>query len=71
MIAYLARDIPAFVMYCVNAESGSFLLIESTDSMIRKKLVVAWCTHLLGVVLNACEEKSNLFLILAHTYKYI
>ena len=34
MILYLARDIPAFVMYCVNRESGSSLLIESTDSMI-------------------------------------
>ena len=27
-------DILAFVMYCVNGESGSSLLIESTDSMI-------------------------------------
>ena len=34
MIVYLARDIPAFVMYCVNGESGLSLLIESTDSMI-------------------------------------
>ena len=34
MIVYLARDIPAFVMYCVNGVSGSSLLIESTDSMI-------------------------------------
>ena len=34
MIVYLARDIPAFVMYCVNGESGSSLLTESTDSMI-------------------------------------
>ena len=34
MIVYLARDIPAFVIYCVNGESGSSLLIESTDSMI-------------------------------------
>ena len=34
MIVYLARDMPAFVMYCVNGESGSSLLIESTDSMI-------------------------------------
>ena len=32
MIVYLARDIPAFVMYCVNGESDSSLLIESTDS---------------------------------------
>ena len=35
MLVYLARDIPAFVMYCVNGESGSSLLIESTDSMIQ------------------------------------
>ena len=34
MIVYLARDIPAFVMYCVNVESGSSLLIESIGSMI-------------------------------------
>ena len=36
VIVYVARDITAFVMYCINAESGSSLLIESTDSMI-------WC----------------------------
>ena len=34
MIVYLARVIPAFVMYCVNGASHSSLLIESTDSMI-------------------------------------
>ena len=34
MIVYLARDIPAFLMYCVKGESGSSRLIESTDSMI-------------------------------------
>ena len=34
MIVYLARDISPFVMYCVSGESGSSLLIESTDSMI-------------------------------------
>ena len=37
MTVYLARDIPAFVMYCVNGESGSSLRIESTDSMIYQK----------------------------------
>ena len=41
VIVYLARDIPAFVMYCVNGESGLSLLIESTDSMIHKA-GVAW-----------------------------
>ena len=33
VIVYLARVIPAFVMYCVNGASHSSLLIESTDSM--------------------------------------
>ena len=37
VIVYLARDITAFVMYCVNGESGSSLLIESTESMIHYK----------------------------------
>ena len=27
VIVYLARDIPAFVMYCINGESGSSLII--------------------------------------------
>ena len=40
MIVYLARDISAFVMYCVNGESGSSLLIESTDSMIIGEYVI-------------------------------
>ena len=34
MIVYLARDIPAFVMYCVNGESGSSLLIESVEEVM-------------------------------------
>ena len=34
MRVYLARVIPAFVMYCVNGASRSSLLIESIDSMI-------------------------------------
>ena len=41
MIVYLARDIPAFVMYCVNGESGSSLLIESLDSMIYTYMYVS------------------------------
>ena len=32
MMMYLARDIPAFVMYCIYGESDSSLLIQSTDS---------------------------------------
>ena len=37
---YLARDIPAFVMYCVYGESRSFLLIESVDSMIIMIIII-------------------------------
>ena len=44
MIVYLARDIPPFVMYCVYGESGSSLLIESTDSMI-EMLTVPNCAE--------------------------
>ena len=33
MIVYPARDIPQFVMYCVNGKPRSSLFIESTDSM--------------------------------------
>ena len=33
VIVYLARVIPAFVMYCVNGVSCSSLLIDSTDSI--------------------------------------
>ena len=34
---YLARDIPAFIMYRVYGASRSFLLIEFKDSMIYKE----------------------------------
>ena len=37
---YLARDIPAFVMYCVYGESRSSLLIESVDSMIIMIIII-------------------------------
>ena len=43
VIVYLARDIPAFVMYCVNGASGSSVLIESTDSMIKKMKKCSAC----------------------------
>ena len=40
MIVYLARAIQAFVMYCVNGTSRSSLLIESTDSMIIRIIII-------------------------------
>ena len=55
---YLVRDIPAFVMYCVNGESGSSLLIESTDSMISKyckwgnKCAAKWKAYFNNYTLN-------------------
>ena len=51
VIVYLARDIPAFVMYCVYGESRSSLLIESTDSMII--VFTLSSSHLLVMVLQA------------------
>ena len=55
---YLVRDIPAFVMYCVNGEYGSSLLIESIDSMIVE--VMQGC-HKLGFypssrIFNTCQS---------------
>ena len=46
MIVYLAGDIPTFVMYCVYGESGSSLLIESTDSMIHIYCIYTLESHL-------------------------
>ena len=34
-----ARYIRPFVMYCVNGKPRSTLLIESTDSMIRRRII--------------------------------
>ena len=46
MIVYLARDIPPFVMYCVNGKPRSSLLIESTDSMIHVCMGVWKCVSM-------------------------
>ena len=52
---YLARDIPAFVMYCVNGESGSSLLIESIPTLY----LYPWEVHLVprGPPVNA--QRAN------------
>ena len=44
---YLARHIPAFVMYCVNGESGSSLLIESTDSLTYNYYYIYWYIYII------------------------
>ena len=41
VIVYLSQDISLFIMYCVSGESGSSLLIESTDSVIHS----SWTTN--------------------------
>ena len=51
MIVYLVRDIPAFVMYCVNGASRSSLLIESVDSMILKYTSIAESCGELDIIL--------------------
>ena len=50
---YLAQDIPAFVMYCVNGESGSSLLIESTNSMIYRYVHVK---NIIGAIHKAATH---------------
>ena len=71
MIVYLARDIPAFVMYCVNGESGSSLLIESTDSMICSVFSLHTCQlpdkMFLDIGSNFPVVFSKMFLVLILT----
>ena len=85
MIVFLARDIQAFVMYCVNGTSRSSLLIESTDSIITNNTLVpeAICCCLqtstycffVKVVRYICRETfvsktSILFELYEHMYCY-
>ena len=53
MIVYLARDIPVFVMYCVNGESGSSLLIQSYGIQERKK------KNLLTKIRDAAAKRTD------------
>ena len=55
VIVYLARDIPAFVMYCVNGESGSSLLIESTDSMKSTDSMIDYDTDSMILLLSSVD----------------
>ena len=54
MIVYLARDIPPLVMYCINGESRSSLLIESTDSMINPRRACAARVTVTVLGLSVC-----------------
>ena len=56
---YLARDIPAFVMYCVNGKSGSSLLIESTDSMIYRLYYILWVLCRMLVIIESVDSISR------------
>ena len=72
VIVYLARDIPAFVMYCcVNGESGSSLLIESTDSMIQSLWYILYI-YMLWYTIYSCgvykrAQSTLLTAMLPHT----
>ena len=61
-IVYLARDIPPFVMYCVNGKPRSSLLIESTDSKI---------LFILKCIINprrACAERVTVVVLCVCVY---
>ena len=61
MVVYLARDISAFIMYCVYGESHSSLLIESTDSMII--IIMSFMAHhgIDSTVLYRSAHKKTFF----------
>ena len=61
MIVYLARDIPQFVMYCVNGKPRSSLFIVYTDSMII--IPLPGCT--VRKSLRRWKERALLDLLLA------
>ena len=64
VIVYLARDIPPFVMYCVNGKPRSSLLIESTDSMIYIRLI-GTVVRLREGVAQACPNNNNIVIFLS------
>ena len=67
MIVYLA-----FVMYCVNGESGSSLLIESTDSMIYIYThMIMGLMHVLIIRCSECHLHVYIGIITPHEYYMI
>ena len=68
MIVYLARDIPAFVMYCVNGESGSSLLIDSTDSMIILTTIILLLMFIAFIVTLYLQLCTLTFTIISYDY---
>ena len=64
-VVYLARDIPAFVMYCVYGEFRSSLLIEleSTNSMIFQAVRRAVNVPVPYVYLNICPMRHSVMQI--------
>ena len=55
MIVYLARDIPAFVMYCINGASRSSLIIKSPDYDIYNITYLLLSGLLLLFLLSECS----------------
>ena len=60
MIVYLARDISPFVMYCVYGESGSSLLIESTDSMMHSIHIPRACIYMYIISVDVIHYEHTL-----------
>ena len=52
MIVYLERDIPAFVMYCVNGESVMIIDYHSNKSIIGIYNIIDYDNRLIVPALN-------------------
>ena len=70
VIVYLARVIPAFVMYCVNGASCSSLLVESTDSIIIIIIIIIIITTKCYSV-GQVNVSSTYIYIYTHRWFYI
>ena len=57
---YVARDMPTFVMYCVNAESRSSVLLESTEYIyIIIFIYIGRALHSSTVSVGIAKARSN------------
>ena len=64
MIVYLARDIPAFVMYCVNGESVMIIDYHSNKSIIGIYNIIDYDNRLIDPALLITTPTS-----LSHMHK--
>ena len=60
MIVYLARDIPAFVMYCVNGESVMIIDYHSNKSIIGIYNIIDYDNRLIVPALVLTRARTHM-----------